>query len=327
LEAVDLLVAAPGPVASYAESLGARAQVVELARAHRLVHAYRVFQGSRSVFKLARNIEADVLYANGTRAIPYAVGAAVLGARPLLFHHHGLLARGPVRTLVRAAGRWADAIVVPSHTGAAPFRSAAEKVHVVPNGLDVARFHRTDDGARAKLALGVPADAIVVGTLTRSDPAKGMSEFLDMTERVTGSLPNVHFVVAGGPVFPHEDEPYHRVVERARMLGSRVTLTGRIDDAMALYSAADIFVHLGRPEGRVRLGRDPRSVRRPCRAGSGRRHQRGGACSHQPRRRAFLARRCRGARARSRRATVRHRSNRRTAARSYRVARASRLNQ
>jgi mannosyltransferase len=38
-------------------------------------------------------------------------------------------------------------------------------------------------------------------------------------------------------------------VDRAKVLGPRITITGRIETATALYRAVDVFVHLGRPEG------------------------------------------------------------------------------
>ena len=247
LDAVDLVVAAPAPVAEYARSLGAAVIEVELPRAHRLVHGARVLRGARRVRQLVRTTGANLLYANGTRAIPYAVGAAVIGARPLLFHHHGLLERGPVRTLVRASSRFADAIVVPSTTAALPFRAWASKVHVIPNGIDVEQFR--PDGRRPIIDPDMRSAAAVVATLTRPDRSKGMSEFVDLAAAVAESLPSAQFVVGGGPVFPHETKPYRLVRERARMLGSRMTLTGRVEDPAAFYRTVDVFVHLGRPEG------------------------------------------------------------------------------
>jgi glycosyltransferase involved in cell wall biosynthesis len=249
IDGIEVVVAAPEPVAAYARTLGLAAEVLDLSRAHRLLHAGRIAAGARRVQKFARSVQSHVLYANGTRAIPYALGAALLGARPLLFHHHGVLARGPVRALAAATRRWADAIVVPSRTAAAPFVFARDKIHVVPNGVDLAEFRPCEASDASKTALGIAPEATVVGTLTRADPSKGMVPFLDLAASVAGSLPHVRFVVAGGAAFPHEEAPYRRIVERAEVLGSRVIVTGRVENAAALYRALDVFVHLGDPEG------------------------------------------------------------------------------
>jgi mannosyltransferase len=199
------------------------------------------------VRRLALELGSDLLYANGTRAIPYALGAAALGCRPLLFHHHGVLERGPIRLLTRAAGLLADAIVTPSRIAAMPFRTSG-RVHLVANGVDLARFRPSPERA-GRAGLGVPGSAAVVGTLTRPDRPKGMNDFLALARNVGASLPDAHFVLAGGPVFPHEKAQYAEVVQRATSLGERVTVTGHVDDPASVYNALDVFVHLGGPEG------------------------------------------------------------------------------
>ena len=246
---IELIAVGPKPFAAYAEQFGALAHVLEFRRAHKLVHALRVASGARKLRALARRLRPHLVYANGTRAIPYALGAALLGSRPLLFHHHGVLEGGPVLTLSRAARRWTDAIVVPSRTAAEPFGRKHEKLHVVPNGVDLTRFRQAEDKAAAKRRLGVPGGAVVVGTLTRPHPTKGMNEFIDMASAVAASLPDVHFVLAGGPSFPHETAPYESVVARAAAFGPRLTITGAVEDPAVVYRALDVFVHLGEPEG------------------------------------------------------------------------------
>jgi glycosyltransferase involved in cell wall biosynthesis len=241
----DVVVSAPDPVCRYAEDLGFRTAAFEMKRSHRLTHAGRVLLGALRVRRLARAHDAEVLYANGTRAIPYAVCARALGGPPVLFHHHGLLTGGPVRTLVRWVDRWTDALVVPTQVNAEPFRQSS-KVHIVANGVDLARFSPSPDPGRAKRELGIPEDARVVGTVTRPDPTKGMLAFLDLAERLRDS--GAWFLLAGGPTFPHEVAAYGRVREKADALGSRVILTGSLDDPRRAYWAMDCFVHLGEPE-------------------------------------------------------------------------------
>jgi len=246
LSDIELIVAGPPPVTAYAADLGVQAIELELPRAHRLTHAGRTVAGAVRVQRLFRRTACDVLYANGTRAIPYALGAALLGSRPLIFHHHGLLASGAVRVLSRTVDRWADAIVVPSRAAAEPFRKSPA-LHIVANGVDAAHFRPASDPSARKRALGLRTEVPVVGTLTRPAPTKGMSEFLHFARNAAALPHGPQFLLAGGPVFPHEREPYEYDVRRARELG--VFVTGYLDDPVSAYQAMDVFVHLGEPEG------------------------------------------------------------------------------
>jgi glycosyltransferase involved in cell wall biosynthesis len=235
---IDLVVVGPAPVADYARELGAETITLDLRRAHKLVHGARVAIGAGRVRKLFGEIGADVLYANGTRAIPYAVGARLLGCGPLLFHHHGLLTDGPIHTLTFAVNRFADAVIAPSRASAQPF-AAGSNVHVIPYGIDVQRF--------APGAASHASGERTVGSLTRPDPRKGMHDFIELARRMRAATDGIEFVLGGGPVFPQEQEPYASVVADATSAGVRTT--GHVHDTPAFYNALDVFVHLGGPEG------------------------------------------------------------------------------
>jgi glycosyltransferase involved in cell wall biosynthesis len=235
---IELVVAGPAPVAQYARELGAEAVVLDVPRAHKLTHGARIASGALRVRRLFRELGATLLYANGTRAIPYALPAALLGCRPLLFHHHGLLTAGPVRALTFGVDRFADAVITPSRASAEPFRASA-MVSVIPYGIDVRRFSPRPSPR--------VAGESVVGSLTRPDPTKGMDDFVQLARRVNAGGRSVHFVLGGGPAFPHEHEPFMRVSADAADAGVRVT--GHIDETPAFYRGLDVFVHLGGPEG------------------------------------------------------------------------------
>lgn len=245
---LDVTVAGHEPVCRFAEEVGLHAVRLELPWVRGWLEVVPLAAGALRVRSLARRRGADVLYANGTRAMSYAVGARALGGPPVIAHHHGLLTAGPVGSLVWGLRRWADVIIVPSRASGEPFGDAA-KMRLVPNGIDLGRFRLPDDPVSARRALGLPEDAAVVGTVSRADPRKGMGSFLRVAAAVARMLPEVHFLLAGGAIFPHE-EPHHEQVRRdaAGLLGDRVVLTGRLDDPLIAFQAMDVFVHPSEPE-------------------------------------------------------------------------------
>lgn len=246
---LEVVLAGHAPVCRMAEEAGLQTVELELPFAHRLTHLGVVAGGSLKVARLARRLGAHLVYANGTRAMPYAAGARALGGPRFVAHHHGLFTTGPFRALVFGVERLAEAIVVPSRAVAAPF-PGRHKVRVIPNGIDLEHFRPTDDPAGPRRALGLEEDALVVGTVTRADPRKGMETFVRTATRIAAETSGVRFLIGGGATFPHEQEAYERTRRGAvSALGERVVLTGRLDDPLPAFQAMDVFVHVGDPEG------------------------------------------------------------------------------
>lgn len=243
-EGLRVTVAAHRPVCLFAERCGLEPIELVLPRAQKPVDVLRLPASGARVRRLARRLSADVLYANGIRAVGGGVAARVLGGPPMLVHHHGQFGSGPLRPYVAAIRRWADLIVTDSDWSARPF-GTTPKLRVVPNGIDLERFRPSADGRAAKAAFGVPQDASVVGMLARPHPSKGSEAFLQLTP----SLENVHFLLAGGPAFPGEDALYAQLQQRVADGPARVSLTGYLDDPRQAYAAMDVLVHLGRAEG------------------------------------------------------------------------------
>jgi glycosyltransferase involved in cell wall biosynthesis len=92
-------------------------------------------------------------------------------------------------------------IVANSHAGADCHVRAgfpAERVTVIPNGIDVATF-APDPVARRKIrgALGYAPSDLVVGCFARLDPMKGHGTLLDAFARTAASFPEAHLLLAG----------------------------------------------------------------------------------------------------------------------------------
>jgi glycosyltransferase involved in cell wall biosynthesis len=103
---------------------------------------------------------------------------------------------------------------------------------------EFARARSAADVAEARRALGVPPDAVAIGTITRLMPSKGNRFFVEAAPLVLARHPSARFYVVG------EGELHDELVEQARGLGlgDRLVFTGFQRDVGQALSALDIVV-------------------------------------------------------------------------------------
>ncbi len=128
-------------------------------------------------------------------------------------------------------------------------RSAAD-YHVIRSGIELDRFgHPQRPSAQMRRELGVPPDALVVGSVTRLSPQKAPLDLVELFARVVQAHPETWFVVVG-------DGPLRGEMERrlqAAGLTDRVILTGLRRDVPELMAAFDLFVLTSLWEGLPRV--------------------------------------------------------------------------
>jgi len=125
-----------------------------------------------------------------------------------------------------------------------------ERVRVVGNGVDPARF-RPADRTTARASLGLPADALVLVSVGGLCERKGFHRVIEAMPALRAQGTDAHLVVVGGPS-PEGDwtDRLHAQV-RDSGLADRVHFTGPVppDDLHRVLSAADVFVLATRNEG------------------------------------------------------------------------------
>jgi glycosyltransferase involved in cell wall biosynthesis len=112
----------------------------------------------------------------------------------------------------------------------------ARSIEVLYNGIEVGPRPRAADRAAMRASLGLPADALVVGTVGRLDPVKNLGALLEARSLLDARLPSAQVVIAGdGP-------DREALVERARALAiaSVTHFTGYRTDVRALMAAFDV---------------------------------------------------------------------------------------
>lgn len=113
------------------------------------------------------------------------------------------------------------------------------KVTVLDNTIDYERFSNVDiSKQQAREMLGIPADAIVFGTVGRFSYMKGYKYLIDAFSKICNDRDNCHLVFVGDGTLKQE------MIERAEGhgCGDTVHFLGKRMDVERCIKAMDIFV-------------------------------------------------------------------------------------
>lgn len=145
----------------------------------------------------------------------------------------------------------ADLIIANSHAGRCGHVAdgyPADKMVVIPNGIDVERFRPNPEArARIRAEWGVSAEDELIGIVGRLDPMKDLETFLAAAAELVATRRAVRFVCVGDG----RTEYRAALQERARTLGlaDLVCWTGTRTDVADVYSALDLLVNCSYGEG------------------------------------------------------------------------------
>lgn len=116
----------------------------------------------------------------------------------------------------------------------------AERVRVIPNWVDTAKFQPSTDQHHARRQFGLPQTAKLVGVINQIAPEKGQAEFIETISRLAAHFPDLHLVLAGKE---HGGDRFtHSLKEMAARFGltERVHWPGFVTDVPQLLAALDV---------------------------------------------------------------------------------------
>jgi len=133
----------------------------------------------------------------------------------------------------------------------------AEKITVIPNGIDVASFRGTAEGGqRFRREFAFPADAPIVAVVARLGAVKGIEYFLEAAGGLVQRFPHARFAIVGGGTFVNNGRStprdYRRELEAMAQrlgLGERVVFTGARNDVADVLSQVVVSVLPSLSEG------------------------------------------------------------------------------
>jgi glycosyltransferase involved in cell wall biosynthesis len=225
---------------------GFRSEFVDVTRTFR-------WRGALRLASLLRRLDVDLLHTH------VHVAASILGrlagrlAGALVVSHLHIenhfrrqrVARAPLVVLDNATARGCARLLAVSEATRRAFERQgfpSELMETVYNGIDVAELESAPPlGLRR--ALGVPADAVVLGHVGRLAPVKGQRELLEAVARLRQRHPETHTVLIG--VDLERGGGYAAELEQlAGSLGIReaVHFAGQIADAGVALKEIDVLV-------------------------------------------------------------------------------------
>jgi len=194
-------------------------------------------------------LRADVVHAHSPPPLTgyYAAKASRRAGMPFVITYHcdielrvpggGLIEAIYRRTLGASTIRRADRVIMTTHSYAATSRMVWRyNPSVIPNFVDVDRFHPNGRGERVRLMHAIPAGEAVVLAVCRIVPHKGLEHFVEAAGRVDGA----RFVIAGGGPYL----PALRQLAGSLGVAGRVVFAGRVpnEELSDYYDACDVFV-------------------------------------------------------------------------------------
>jgi glycosyltransferase involved in cell wall biosynthesis len=130
---------------------------------------------------------------------------------------------------------------------------ARERVRVIPQGVDLARFRPVADRPAARRMFDLPPGAPVLAFVGSLIERKGIDVLLAAWSLVHSALPQTHLLLVGRDEFP-DDPGARRHLERALAAldpaaAAHLHRTGVRDDTERALRAADLFLFPSRREG------------------------------------------------------------------------------
>ena len=216
-----------------------------------------------ALWRLLRRERPQVVHTHTSKAGAVGRLAAWLAGIPLVIHtphghifygYYGTVGSAIIRLLERLLAKITDRIVTLTDRGAQEHVhykiAGAEKFATVHSGIDLARFRSVQvDPAVKRKELGLPPDGVIVGTVGRLVPIKGLEWLLKAVPQVLAQFPQACFVIIGdGPLLGEL-----RQMTSKLGISLRVVFLGAREDVPECLAALDLFVLPSLNEGMGRV--------------------------------------------------------------------------
>src|SRR3954470_8281373 len=206
----------------------------------------------RELLALCKNY--DVIHTHGSKAGVLGRWAARVRGVPAIVHTvHGMpvneymsgAQRKVLLSIERAAARYADRIICVCQSNADEVLELRigrpDNTQVVVSGVQADAI-KGGDGSRVRAELGIPADAPIVGSITRLMDQKAPLDLIAAVAEVLAQRPDAHALVVG-------EGPMEAEVREAAAGNDRIHLLGFRQDIPDVVDAIDVVAYSSLWEG------------------------------------------------------------------------------
>jgi glycosyltransferase involved in cell wall biosynthesis len=224
----------------------------------------------RDVQRALEQAEIDVVHTHGYKGDVYGLLAARSARLPVVGEVHGWLFPDPVKQPLIRFYEWLDAqvlkrmdraIALSHHYRRMLLRMgfSAERLRLVPSGIDAAEVRARSRGIDLRARLGIPPESPTVGMLSRLSHEKGVDLFVQAMAAVVRSHPEVRAVVFGsGPL----EEELRGLAGRLG-LEQHLTWAGYVDASADALRALDVVAQTSRIEALPQVLMEAMIMERP----------------------------------------------------------------
>jgi len=203
-----------------------------------------------------RRLRPDIVHVHNWSTSLYGIlGARLAGVKRVIYESGGReQPEGPTprqRALMRALAPHVDELCsvceLLSREMDADWGVPAGTTRTMPTGLDLARF-ASGDRREARRRIGIPSNAIVIGTVAMFRPIKQLDDLIEAAVVAMHRDPRVHLLIVGSAEDGTVPEAARARFE-AEGLAGRAHLPGRLEAPSRQLPAFDVFVNCSAFEG------------------------------------------------------------------------------
>ena len=198
--------------------------------------------------------KVDVVHTHGWQTLIYSSIAAFIARVPVLINgEHGKFHLDEPRRRVayKIISKMVDRYITVSHSLKLELMSLLDgdkdRITIIPNGVDLKKFSSlsADEVSKCKSKLGIPINALVIGSVGRLEPVKNYQMLLSAFANLSRDEAFLHCVLIGDGILRRDLE------NLAFQLGvsEKVHFTGIIDNPHNIVPIFDVFVMTSINEG------------------------------------------------------------------------------
>ena len=170
------------------------------------VHGLRAIAAQLALARDIRRLGIHIVHTYGFYSNVFAIPAAKLAGATVIasIRDMGVYLSPRQRLVQRWICKLADKVLVNAEAVKSWLVSDGyhpDRLHVIPNGVDVMRFAEAPRSGSLHSELGVPADAPLVAVIGRINRLKGLEDFLAASAIVSKRFPSARFVIMGESSF------------------------------------------------------------------------------------------------------------------------------